>query len=53
MQLLAQRSGRRGAKLFKPLRLALTGRQDGPALDDLIKLLGKERVLQRLRDPSK
>ena len=53
IQLLAQRSGRRGAKLFKPLRLALTGRQDGPALDDLIKLLGKERVLQRLRDPSK
>lgn len=51
-QLLAQRSGKRGARLFKPLRQALTGRQDGPALDDLVALLGKERVLQRLRDPK-
>jgi glutamyl-tRNA synthetase len=42
-------TGRRGKALYHPLRLALTGRTDGPKLADLLPLLGRERVLRRLR----
>jgi len=40
---------RKGKELFMPLRLALTGREHGPELKKLLPLLGRERVLQRLR----
>ena len=43
------RTGRRGRDLYHPLRLALTGVTDGPGLADLLPLLGRERVLRRLR----
>jgi glutamyl-tRNA synthetase len=43
------KTGRRGKALYHPLRLALTGRADGPKLADLLPLLGRERVLCRLR----
>ncbi len=43
------RTGRRGRDLYHPLRLALTGVTDGPALADLLPLLGRERVCRRLR----
>lgn len=42
-------TGRRGKALYHPLRLALTGRTDGPRLGDLLPLLGRDRVLCRLR----
>jgi len=42
-----EESGRRGRALFKPLRLALTGRESGPELADLMPLLGRERILAR------
>ncbi len=45
-------SGRRGKALYHPLRLALTGRTDGPKLGDLLPLLGRARVLCRLRGPT-
>lgn len=42
-------SGRKGKALFHPLRLALTGREDGPELKALLPLLGREKVLARLQ----
>lgn len=37
-----------GRKVFMPLRVALTGKTQGPELHDIIPVLGKEKVLQRL-----
>jgi glutamyl-tRNA synthetase len=42
-------SGRKGRALFHPLRLALTGREDGPELKALLPLIGRERAEKRLR----
>lgn len=41
-------TGRKGRALFRPLRLALTGRESGPEMAPLLKLIGKERALERL-----
>ena len=40
-------TGRKGKDLFKPLRLALTGRADGPDLGKWIQLVGRTRTLAR------
>ncbi len=45
---LKESTGRRGRLLFRPLRLALTGRESGPEMAPLLKLIGKERALERL-----
>jgi glutamyl-tRNA synthetase len=42
-------SGRKGKALFHPLRLALTGREDGPELKALLPLIGREKVEARLK----
>jgi glutamyl-tRNA synthetase len=34
-------TGRKGKGLFRPLRLALTGRESGPEMADLLPLLQK------------
>jgi glutamyl-tRNA synthetase len=41
-------SGRKGRALFHPLRLALTGVEDGPELKVLLPLIGRTKVEQRL-----
>jgi glutamyl-tRNA synthetase len=41
-------TGRKGRALFHPLRRALTGRDSGPEMGPLLKLIGKERALERL-----
>jgi glutamyl-tRNA synthetase len=41
-------TGRKGRALFRPLRLAITGRESGPEMGPLLKLIGKERALERL-----
>ena len=46
---LREASGRKGRALFHPLRLALTGEEQGPELRDLLPLMGHERVSGRLR----
>jgi len=38
---VAARTGRRGRALYRPLRLALTGRESGPEMADLLPLLQK------------
>ena len=40
--------GVKGKALYHPLRLALTGREDGPELVKIAPLLGKTEVLKRL-----
>ena len=40
-------TGRKGKSLFMPLRIALTGRQQGPELADLLPLLGPEGTAAR------
>ena len=45
---LKQKSGRRGRALFHPLRLALTGREDGPDFKSLLPLLGRKVCRDRL-----
>jgi glutamyl-tRNA synthetase len=41
-------SGLKGKALYHPLRLAITGREDGPELAKVGPLLGKAEVLKRL-----
>jgi glutamyl-tRNA synthetase len=41
-------TGRKGRALFHPLRLALTGREQGPELKSLLPLLGRTESLVRL-----
>ena len=45
---LKSSTGRKGRALFRPLRMALTARESGPEMGPLLKLIGKERALQRL-----
>lgn len=46
-QNVKEKTGRKGRALFMPLRLALTGREQGPELADLLPLLGREGTLAR------
>jgi len=46
---LKDETDRRGKSLFKPLRRALTGRESGPELAELLPLLGLHLVTERLR----
>jgi len=41
-------TGTEGRALFMPLRLALTGREHGPELQDLLPMIGRERARARL-----
>ena len=46
--------GVEGGKVVHPIRVAITGRTFGPGLFETMEVLGKERVLRRLREaPSK
>jgi nondiscriminating glutamyl-tRNA synthetase len=45
---VGKQSGMKGKALYHPLRLALTGREDGPELVKIAPLLGKEKVVERL-----
>ena len=42
-------TGAKGRALFHPLRMALTGREQGPELKTLLPLIGPERAAARLR----
>ena len=44
-----QATSRKGKELFHPLRLALTGRENGPELKTLLPLIGPDRAAARLR----
>ncbi len=42
-------TGRKGKELFRPLRLALTGRDHGPEMKDLLPFIGRAKATARLR----
>lgn len=46
---LSVASGRKGRALFHPLRLALTARETGPEMAKLLPLIGRAKVIARLR----
>ena len=46
--ILKEKTGRKGKALFKPLRLALTGRESGPDMAELLPLIGEETARRRL-----
>ncbi|HOF04475.1 MAG TPA: glutamate--tRNA ligase [Syntrophales bacterium] len=48
MERLAERTGRRGKRLFLPLRAALTGRTKGPEMDRCLTVLGRASIRRRL-----
>jgi glutamyl-tRNA synthetase len=45
-------TGRKGRQLFMPLRLALTGLDDGPELKALLPLIGEAEARRRLQAPG-
>ncbi len=48
ISILQEKTNRKGRELFLPLRLALTGREDGPELKSLLPLIGRKECLARL-----
>jgi len=47
-RILKERTGRAGAQLYMPLRVALTGRTHGPELAPLLKLMSPQTARRRL-----
>jgi glutamyl-tRNA synthetase len=45
---ISEASGAKGRALYHPLRLALTGEDQGPEMAGLLPLIGRERVVARL-----
>jgi glutamyl-tRNA synthetase len=46
---LSAATGAKGRALYHPLRLALTGRENGPELKKLLPLIGRAKALARLK----
>ena len=47
---IMQETGLKMGKVGQPCRLAITGMMKGPSLMQVLELLGKEKVLKRLRE---
>jgi glutamyl-tRNA synthetase len=47
-RILKERTGRKGADLYMPLRVALTGQAHGPELGPLLKLMPLKTARRRL-----
>jgi glutamyl-tRNA synthetase len=52
-KMLKEQTGRKGAELFMPLRVALTGQAHGPELAQLLKLMAPETARRRLESHAK
>jgi glutamyl-tRNA synthetase len=46
---LEKKTGRKGKDLYAPLRAAVTGKMKGPELVKALPLLGKERIIRRIK----
>ena len=46
---IEERTGMKGKKLFAPFRAGITGKTKGPQLADIVHLIGKERMIKRLK----
>ena len=49
LPLLEEKTGRKGKDLYAPLRAGITGKTRGPELAKLFPLLGRERMIHRLK----
>ncbi|HMK75805.1 MAG TPA: glutamate--tRNA ligase family protein, partial [Thermodesulfobacteriota bacterium] len=49
IQQLAETRGEALVKIAQPIRVALTGRSVSPPIDEVMEVLGKERVIERLK----
>lgn len=49
MHQVRDETGLKGKELYKPIRKALTGKEHGPELKDLILVMGRAKVLNRLQ----
>ena len=47
---LMKQSGKKGKELFKPLRLCLTGQNNGPEMANLVLVMGKDKIIERLNN---
>ncbi|MBT8373326.1 MAG: glutamate--tRNA ligase, partial [Deltaproteobacteria bacterium] len=47
------KTGLKLGKIAQPVRLALTGRTASPGIFEIIEIIGKDRVLSRLKDAIK
>ena len=47
-KIISKRTGLKGRKLFLPLRKAITGLDYGPEFSNLLPLIGREKVIERL-----
>lgn len=45
---IKEKTDRKGKELFMPLRLALTGKENGPELKNILPLMDREEILARL-----
>ncbi len=50
---LTAATGRQGRALYHPLRLALTGEEDGPSLASLLALIGRARAAARIEEAAR
>ena len=48
MKRVQKASGIKGKNLFMPIRAAITGNVHGPEMPNIIYLLGKDKILERL-----
>lgn len=48
LKTIQKETGIKGKELFMPSRIALTGKKQGPDLDKVILVLGKENILKRI-----
>ena len=52
MKLVGEKTGAKGKDLFMPIRASITGQLSGPELDQVTKVMGQERVLNRLKEAA-
>ena len=48
MRQLAEELGLKTAQVFHPLRVAVSGRMQGPGLFEMVEVLGRGRVIKRV-----
>ena len=53
MKLIGEATGTKGKGLFMPIRASITGQISGPELDHVTKVMGQERVVNRLKEAAK
>ena len=53
MKLIGEATETKGKGLFMPIRASITGQLSGPELDQVTKVMGQERVVNRLKEAAK